>query len=99
VAGAALLGLFDKAHTGFGYGCPYALCLVPDNDINVRRCDYLTGCGNYVREQRTSADLVQHFGALRFEPGSFTRRHNNDGQVSGLRIMPRFLLIPAACPP
>ena len=77
VAGAALLCLFNEANARGGHRGLHPLRLVANDDENPARLHDAAGGGDDVRQQRLAADLVQHLGPLRLEPGSLARRHDD----------------------
>jgi hypothetical protein len=56
--------------------------MTDDGEYVLRRNDF-RGRGNYMRQQRFSANLVQNFGVFGFQARPFARRHNNDGDARG----------------
>jgi hypothetical protein len=54
---------------------------MPDNHEDVVRRHYLGSGGNHMLQQRATADLMQHFGALRFQPRALARGHDDDCEL------------------
>src|ERR1039457_2635609 len=80
MAGAARVRLLDEADAGFGYRSFHTLRLVADDHIDVCRIYEPAGGGDDVAEEGLAADLMQHFGAARFEARAFAGGHDDDGQ-------------------
>src|ERR1039458_7383666 len=68
MAGAARVRLLDEADAGF------------DDRIDVCRIYEPAGDGDDVAEEGLAADLMQHFGAVRFEARAFAGGHDDDGE-------------------
>ena len=84
VAGAALLGLQDELDAGGGDGGADAVGFVADDAEDVVGGDDGFGGGDDVEEEGLAADLVEDFGALAFEAGTFTGGHDGDGEFVGV---------------
>src|ERR1041385_6335900 len=82
VPGAALLRLQHKLHAKRLHGLAHALRLVANDYVNIIGRDDLLRRFDYVRQQRLSANLMQHLSAPGFQARAFTRSHNQNGKVA-----------------
>ena len=54
---------------------------VADDDKHILRRNETAGRSNHVRQQRLSANFMQHFGQLRFEARTFSGSHDRDSDA------------------
>ena len=81
MAGAALVGLLDKADAAGGNHGFDLLGLVADDGIDVAGSHDLAGGRDDVGQQGLSADLMQHLWVAGVEASAFARGHDDHGQL------------------
>ena len=78
VSGAVLLLLQHESYTGSGHRAADTVGFVSDDRENVTGRDHSgRGC-DYVGQKRFSANLVQHLGMFRLQPGAFACGKDRD---------------------
>jgi hypothetical protein len=78
VAGATLLRLEYELDPGVGDRRADTVGFVADDDKHILRRNETAGRSNHVRQQRLSANFMQHFGQLRFEARTFSGSHDGN---------------------
>ena len=87
VSRASLLALQHETDAGGGDRGADAVGFVSDDGVDVAGRNNPGGGRDYVRQQRLAANFMQHFGMLGFQPGSFTRSQNCNGDAGGAVIL------------